>query len=180
MRLGAASLILVLWGTALMADQRDPRLEPLFDRLRTTDDAREAAVVEQFIWEVWTGAGDEKLDALMARGLRAMNAGDPRSALATFDALVDAAPGFAEAWNKRATLHWLLGNHDKSVEDIAATLSLEPRHFGALSGLAMIHEAQGRAFEAMEALERVRGIHPHLPHLAERIQRLMDKFGRAV
>ncbi len=93
---------------------------------------------------------------------------------------MDAAPGFAEAWNKRATLHWLLGNHDKSVEDIAATLSLEPRHFGALSGLAMIHEAQGRAFEAMEALERVRGIHPHLPHLAERIQRLMDKFGRAV
>ena len=54
------------------------------------------------------------------------------------------------------------------------------RHFGALSGLAMIHEAHGRSFAAMEALERVRGIHPHVPHIAERIQRLMDEFGLAV
>ncbi len=180
MRLGAAILIFVLWGTVVMADQRDPRLTAAFDRLRTTDDAREAAVVEQFIWEVWTRAGDDKRDALMARGLRAMNAGDQRSALAAFDVLVEAAPDFAEAWNKRATVHWLLGNHDESVEDIAATLSLEPRHFGALSGLAMIHEAQGRPFEAMEALERVRSIHPHLPRIAERIQQLIDRFGRAV
>ncbi len=180
MRLGAASLILVLWGTVAMADQRDPRLAPLFDRLRTTDDVREAERVEQLIWQVWTGAGDEELDALMARGVRAMNAGDPRAALAAFDALVDAAPDFAEGWNKRATVYWLVGDHAASVKDIAATLALEPRHFGALSGLAMIHEAHGRAFEAMEALEQVRGIHPHLPHLAERIQRLIDRFGRAV
>ena len=180
MRLGAAILILVVWGTAVMADQRDPRLASLFDRLPTTDDAQEAVLVEQSIWQAWTAAGDEKLDALMARGLRAMNAGDQRAALAAFDALVQAAPDFAEAWNKRATVHWLLGNHDESVADIAKTLSLEPRHFGALSGLAMIHEAHGRAFEAMEALERVRGIHPHLPYIAERIQRLLEKFGRAV
>jgi len=179
-QLGAATLILVLWGTAIMADQRDPRLAPLFDRLRSTDDPREASVVEQFIWELWTLSGDEKLDALMTRGLRALNDGNQRAALAAFDALVDAAPDFAEGWNKRATVHWLLGNLDESVDDIAATLSLEPRHFGALSGLAMIREAQGRAFEAMEALEKVRVIHPNLPQLANRIQQLMDKFGQAV
>lgn len=180
MRLGAAVLMLVLWGTPVMSDQRDPRLGALFDRLRTTDDASEAARVEQSIWQAWTAAGDEKLDALMERGLRAMNAGNPHAALAEFDALVRAAPDFAEAWNKRATVHWLLGNHDESLHDIAKTLALEPRHFGALSGLAMIHEAHGRSFEAMEALERVRGIHPHVPHIAERIQRLMDEFGLAV
>jgi tetratricopeptide (TPR) repeat protein len=163
-----------------MADQRDSRLPPLFDRLLAAADPREAALVEQSIWAIWTGAGDEKLDGLMERGLRAMNARDARAALAAFDELVEAAPEFAEAWNKRATLHWLLGNHARSVEDIAATLALEPRHFGALSGLAMIHEAQGRAFEAMEALEQVRSIHPHLPHLDERIQRLMENFGQAV
>lgn len=112
--------------------------------------------------------------------IAAMNGGDPNAALAAFDALVEAAPDFAEAWNKRATVYWLMGDHDRSAKDIAATLALEPRHFGALSGLAMIHEAHGRAFEAMEALEQVRGIHPHLPHLAERIQRLLDRFGRAV
>jgi tetratricopeptide (TPR) repeat protein len=180
MRRSAAILILVLWGTAAVADQRDPRLAALFDRLRTSDDAREAAAVEQLIWEVWTASGDEELDALMARGVRAMNAGDPHAALAAFDALVHAAPDFAEAWNKRATVYWLIGSHAESLADIARTLSLEPRHFGALSGLALIHEANGRAFEAVEALERVRSIHPQLPHLGDRIQRLLDDFGHAV
>ena len=65
MRLGAAVLMLVLWGTPVMSDQRDPRLGALFDRLRTTDDASEAARVEQSIWQAWTAAGDEKLDALI-------------------------------------------------------------------------------------------------------------------
>jgi tetratricopeptide (TPR) repeat protein len=97
---------------------------------------------------------------------------DHRAALAIFDRIVAAAPDFAEGWNKRATVHWLLGDHGASLRDIGRTLALEPRHFGALSGLAMIHQAHGRVFEALDALEKIARIHPRMPDLAARIEAL--------
>ena len=89
-------------------------------------------------------------------------------------------PAFAEGWNKRATLYWLLGEYEASVADIARTLALEPRHFGALSGLSMIREAQSRPVEALEALEKVLELHPHLAHLQERIDHLTRQLGEAI
>ena len=80
-----------------------------------------------------------------------MQAGDYRLALAAFDDLVERNPGFAEAWNKRATLHYLMGNDEASVADIVETLELEPRHFGALSGLALIYERNGQPAAAASA-----------------------------
>jgi tetratricopeptide (TPR) repeat protein len=109
-----------------------------------------------------------------------MDLGDGAAALQAFNAAVTAKPDFAEAWNKRATLYYLLRRYAESIADIEQTLELEPRHFGALSGLALIREAQNRPFEALEALERVSQIHPQLPNLRERVDRLTAQFGVAI
>ena len=87
------------------ADQEDGRLKILFDRLAVTADAVEARSLEAAIWRIWLEPGDAKLEAVMARGIAAMNGGRLGAALAFFDRVTREAPGFAEGWNKRATVH---------------------------------------------------------------------------
>ena len=89
-----------------------------------------------------------------------MAAGDARTAGAAFDLLVQLQPRFAEAWNKRATLRYLIGDDEGSIADIRQTLALEPRHFGALSGLALILERQDRPGEAARSLKAAFAIRP--------------------
>ena len=163
-----------------MAGQEDPRLDPLFTRLVTTDDPFERSRTEDRIWQLWLSSGNEETDRLMRQGVRAMNAHDYDQAMDAFDTIVRTRPEFAEGWNKRATLHYLMGDFEESIADIERTLALEPRHFGALSGMAMIREAQGRPFEALEALEQVLRIHPGLPHLQLRIDRLTAELGEPI
>jgi tetratricopeptide (TPR) repeat protein len=176
----AAACAVLLAGGAALSDQNDPRLGGLFRRLADAGSAAEAASIEQEIWAIWLACGDASVDAAMDGALRALNAGEHTRALRAFDGIVKQAPGFAEGWNKRATLRFLLGEIEASVRDIERTLLLEPRHFGALSGLAMIRERQGRPFEALEALERVVRLHPRLPHLQQRIDRLTRQLGDPV
>ncbi len=177
---GLAGVAIGTTGGVGLAAQDDEQLDALFAGLRASEDPREAARLEDAIWAIWLESGDETVDRSMAAGMRSMSRGDHRRALAAFDAVVQVAPRFAEGWNKRATLYWLMGDYEASVADIDRTLALEPRHFGALSGLAMIRETQGRPFEALEALERVMRIHPRLPNLGERIDRLSRQLGEAI
>lgn len=160
-----------------MADQNDAALARLFDALAASRSVAEAARYESEIWARWLESGSDAVDRDLARGMSAMDRGDARAAMSAFDAVVEAAPDFAEGWNKRATLHWMLGNHAESVSDIDRTLALEARHFGALSGLSMIRESQHRPFEALEALEKVIAIHPRLPQLQPRIDHLTRQLG---
>jgi tetratricopeptide (TPR) repeat protein len=153
-------------------------LDSLFQALRDAPGPREAHALEQAIWQRWMESGDPHIDAQMLGGVQALARRDYRTALAAFEAIVAAAPDFAEGWNKRATVHWLMGNHAASLADIERTLALEPRHFGALSGQALIHQAHGRIFEALDALERVARIHPQLPDLAARIESLERGLAR--
>lgn len=163
-----------------MSDQRDPRLDALFEELASPPSAAAAATTEQRIWSIWLEAGDPKLDREMEAGSRAMDRGDASAALRAFDAVVAARPDFAEGWNRRATLYYLMRRFPESVADIERTLALEPRHFGALSGLALIREAQNEPFAALEALEQVVRIHPRMPHLDDRIDRLTAMLGEAI
>jgi len=132
------------------------------------------------LFRSWLATDDRLALPWIQRGLAAMEARDFAAALVAFDRVVELAPDYAEGWNKRATLHWLRGEYEESAADIDRTLSLEPRHFGALSGLAMIREAQGRPFEALEALEKLTQIYPRLPELRERIARLSARLGQAI
>lgn len=109
-----------------------------------------------------------------------MQAGDYQGALATFDDLVERNPEFAEAWNKRATVHYLLGNDEASVADIVETLELEPRHFGALSGLALIYERNDQPVAAASALRRALAVHPQMGGGERRLKRLEDEAGHSI
>lgn len=159
-----------------LADQRDGRLDDLFQRLQSTGNTGDAAAIEQQIWQIWIEFEDLSISQLMRRGMTALARGDHGEALDAFDNMVDRAPEFAEAWNKRATVLYLMGRLDESVYDIQQTLELEPRHFGALSGLALIYDVLEEPAAALRSLEAALAINPHLSGSQERIDQLREKL----
>jgi len=177
-RVALAVLALVgLLSAAAQADQADGRLDGLFARLRSAASDNEAKAVEQRIWRIWSEAGDPQSDLLLQEGVLAMSQVQFRVALERFDRLVEQAPDFAEGWNKRATLHYLMGNFRASVLDIQRTLDLEPRHFGALSGLGLIYDAVEQPAAALRSFEAAVAINPHLPSIEQRIIELRQQLG---
>ena len=143
------------------ADQRDPRLGELFVSLAEAPDSRTALGIEADIWQIWLDGGDSELNELMVRGIEAMGARRFPDAAGRFTELILAAPAFAEAWNKRATVYYLMNRLEDSVRDIERTLALEPRHFGAISGMGLIFLQRGDEEGALDAFEKVLAIHPH-------------------
>ena len=109
--------LVALFGSA-MADQRDARLVKLFERLHRSEDSREIVHLQSGIWSIWTESADEESNALMYDGLLAMRGKRHEVALEFFDALVKHDPDFAEGWNKRATVLYLLGRYERSIADI--------------------------------------------------------------
>ena len=103
-----------------------------------------------------------------------MNAGYHGDALRVFDAVVERQPDYAEAWNRRATLHYLMGNLAESISDIDKTLELESRHFGALSGLGLVYLQQDNLIKAREAFERLLTIHPNSPAGRQNLERVLE------
>lgn len=156
----AVSLVLLLSAATASADQNDPRLDELFLIIQQTDDANVANNVERQIWTIWLQHDNEQTQERLSAGIDAMD-DDPRGALLIFNELINEAPDFAEGWNKRATLYYLFGEYAASTRDIEETLALEPRHFGALSGLGLVHLAQNQYVQAIAAFEAVLVIHPH-------------------
>jgi tetratricopeptide (TPR) repeat protein len=144
------------------ADQDDPRLGDLFDRLKAAPSARTAREVEATIWGIWLQSDDEVIRILMAQGVAAMNRQDMPAALGKFDQIVKIAPGFAEGWNKRATVYYLIGNFSGSLHDIERTLTLEPRHFGALSGRGLVLLELEEMKAALESFEAALRVYPKL------------------
>jgi tetratricopeptide (TPR) repeat protein len=155
-----------------VADQQDPRLAGLFERLQETPNATEAQAVEQQIWRLWLESNDAAIDRLMLQGIAAMHAQRYDAALQAFDRMVEQAPGFAEGWNKRATVHYLMGDWQASVVDIQRTLALEPRHFGALFGLGLIYDALEQPEAALRSYEATLELNPHSESTRLRIQEL--------
>ena len=159
-----------VWPAA--ADQQDRRLDGLFARLQAASSRVEAQAAEQQIWRIWIESDDGLANRLMQSGIEAMAGRQHALALAYFDRLVEHAPGFAEGWNKRATVHYLMQDYEASVFDIERTLELEPRHFGALSGLGLIYEAIGEPAAALRSFEAAVAINPHLDGTRQRIDEL--------
>jgi len=161
----SAALIWVLLITFIVpkigwADQKDPALDSLFEQLKQAESNSQAKAIEAQIWTIWLATDDENAAALMSQLTYAMSVGQHELALKLSDQLVDSNPEFSEAWNKRATIQYLLGNHGLSVADIKQTLLLEPRHFGALSGLGLIFMASGNYNAALDAFNAVLKLSP--------------------
>lgn len=154
------------------ADQTDPRLEELFAALKEAQGAVQAATVSQTIWQIWFTVEGETPQALMNEGRLAMATNRLNVALNLFTRLVEVAPEYAEGWNRRATVYFMLGDFVRSVADVAQVLALEPRHFGALGGLAQMSVVRGDPESALEALETAFEVYPLMPGVKDRIEEL--------
>jgi tetratricopeptide (TPR) repeat protein len=164
--------MLALAPAPLAAAQDDARLDALFATLKTTQSDEEAAAAERQIWQIWTENKNPEIERLMRHGIAAMNEDDADAALDAFDAVVKYDKGFAEGWNKRATVEFALGDYPASIADIEHTLALEPRHFGALSGLGQIYLAMDRKDLALKAFRAALDINPHLTGLRDTVEEL--------
>lgn len=133
---------------------------PFLAQLKTAKDEATARMLEAQVWAAWTHSGDEEIDALMLRATAMMQTLAFDEALATLDTVVTKAPRFAEGWNKRATLLYMMNDYDRSLSDILKVLELEPLHFGAISGMGLIRTAQGHTAAAVAAYRRVLEIDP--------------------
>jgi tetratricopeptide (TPR) repeat protein len=132
--------------------------------------------IERQLWNEWSKSGSPAMDLLLQRGRDALARGETEAAIEHLTALTDHAPDFAEGWNVRATAFFQAGLYGPSVEDIGRTLTLNPDHFGALSGLATILEQTGRYETALETYRAALAIHPHQPGVIEAIERLGRKL----
>jgi len=174
--LGAALVAaVILWSGAAGAAQDDPRLNHLFEKLRTTDNPGEARVVELAIWQIWSESGDPATDSLMELGVTAMETRDFAGALGLFEAITERSPNFAEGWNKRATVLYMMGAPQRAAEDVARVLSLEPRHFGALSGLGLIDMDLHRDNDAIAAFQQALKLNPNMPDAKAHLEELLKK-----
>jgi tetratricopeptide (TPR) repeat protein len=165
---------LSLWA-GVAADQNDPALDQLFLQLAHTGVKQESDRISAEIWERWARIDNAKASAWLERGIRAMSNQHYREALRSFNEVIDIAPAFAEGWNKRATLFYLAGKHDRSIDDIKQTLALEPRHFGALSGLGLILVAQDNFSGALIAFRKALVLNPHLIRIKRYVDRLEER-----
>jgi tetratricopeptide (TPR) repeat protein len=176
MRRAMTLLWLAVLGAGLMrpaaGDQQDARLELLFAQLRATSSEDEARTAQQRIWRIWSESEDPLVNRLMRDGVQAMATEQLAVALDYFNRMVELAPDFAEGWNKRATVYYLMDNYRASVLDIERTLELEPRHFGALSGLGMIYDAIDEPEAALRSFEAAVAVNPHLDGPKQRIDAL--------
>jgi tetratricopeptide (TPR) repeat protein len=171
----ASSVALILLTGVAGAAQDDPRLNALFDKLRTTDNPAEARIVELAIWQIWSESGDPATDSLMDLGATALQGRDFAGALGLFDAITERSPDFAEGWNKRATVLYMMGASERAAEDVARVLSLEPRHFGALSGLGLIDIQLHRDNDAIAAFQQALKLNPNMPDAKAHLEELLKR-----
>ena len=136
-------------------------LNNLFDELQKAENIYAAEYIEKNIWRDWvTHPKSKYLTDKLENGTFSMNNNQYRLALKLFSDVINEDPNWAEAWNKRATLLFLMGNYDASLKDIKQVLILEPRHFGALSGRAQIYLSLKEYEKAITDLEKAKSIYP--------------------
>jgi tetratricopeptide (TPR) repeat protein len=161
-RLGAASLA----ERGLMED-----IPRLVHALRDPD-PRVRALAEGGMWQIWSRSGDDAIDHLLAIGIEQMSERSGEAAVETFTQIIERRPDFAEGWNKRATVLYLLGQYRKSLADCDEVMKRNPHHFGALSGYGMIYLKLGDPARALAYFERALAVNPNLTQVEESVETL--------
>ena len=156
------ALLTAVMAAPAVADQKDVRLEGLFETLQKVPDARAAQPIEIQIWDIWYENDDSAIEELMRQGRFAMGRRDFASALRSVNQVIALVPDYAEGWNLRATLHYLMGNYEDSLADIEETLAREPRHFGALSGRGLVYAVLEELELALLAFEAALKVNPQM------------------
>ena len=154
---------------------REESLDRLFASLRKASGEQAAKATEEKIWELWSRSDSATAEVLLGQAVVAMGAADNAASLEILDRIIAAYPTYAEAWNKRATLHFMIANYDTSLSDIAKVLDLEPRHFGALAGRGMIYQRQGKWSEALSAFREALSMNPNMVGVKNAVQELSKR-----
>jgi len=147
----------------------------LHERLRD-ESAFVRGFAEQGLWLLWTRSGDAQIDDLMARATDEMQAGRYADAISLLDQIVKKKPEFAEGWNRRATVHYLAGDLQKSIADCAEVLKRNPGHFGALSGLGQIYLQLEDDAKALEAFRRALEVNPNMVGVEMNVRMLEERL----
>jgi tetratricopeptide (TPR) repeat protein len=155
--------------------ERTFNLDILFEALKIAPDAESAKAIEERIWSLWMVSGSDTCNLLMGRVKVAADGKDYDLAIKLLDAVIELKPGYAEAWNRRATVYYLQKDYGHALADIHEVLLREPRHFGALSGLGLILQEIGDDRHALEAYRKALAIDPHLENIGDVVKALREK-----
>ena len=172
-------LVFSLCGNVIADSQdRDINLNQLFDQLNKSSNASLAFEIEMKIWNIWsTHPTQEKLTKSLAKGSDLMSRGEWEKSYKVFSVIIDVAPNWAEGWNKRATVLYLMGKYQDSLKDIDEVLKRERRHFGALSGQGLVHLELKNYEKAIESYEAVQKIYPSMQSpkiMIPRLEKLIE------
>ncbi len=151
-------------------------LDSLFNQLKRTREQKRAKRISEAIWAKWHRSDSRSVDLLTTWARSAAGKKSYGQAMDLLDQVVVMRPGYAEGFNQRATVHFLMNNYSKSIADIERTLALEPRHFGALAGLANILERIGEKEKAMETWYRVLAVYPAMKNAQTSVLRLEEEL----
>ncbi|PBB26521.1 MULTISPECIES: hypothetical protein [unclassified Mesorhizobium] len=155
---------------------KQARLDKLFSDLKRERNEKAAERIAGNIWSEWFQSGSASVDLMMLWSQKAMDNQKFDVALDLLDQVVTLQPTYAEGWNRRATVHFMMKNYGKSMSDIDHTLQLEPRHFGALSGLAQIMALTGHKQSALEAWQKVLAIYPMMRSAQDQVATLSEEL----
>lgn len=158
--------------TGLMAD-----VPALVEALRDPDDLVRS-LAENSLWQVWSRSGDPGVDSLFQLGLEQMNGREAEAAIETFSQIIQRMPNFAEGWNKRATLYYLVGEHQKSLADCEEVIKRNPVHFGALSGFGLNYLQLQKPEQALQYFQRALDINPNLAQIQAAVEALKEFLSR--
>lgn len=175
-RIFLAVAIIFATSIAVIANESttDRAEDKLFERLQSATPGQ-SRLIEKQIVKLWSESGSASMNRLLERGRQAILAKNYDAAIEHLTALTNLAPEFAEGWNARATAYFYMGEYDLSVDDIGIVLELNERHFGALSGLAMIMEQFGEDSSALNVYRDIEAIYPNRVGLKQAIDRLKKK-----
>ncbi|MCZ6893774.1 MAG: hypothetical protein O7H40_06970 [Gammaproteobacteria bacterium] len=165
-------LCVLAWAGFATADQTDQRLAGMFSELANADNPIAGNKIEQEIWAIWLAAPDPQVNEWLDEARAATNSGAITSALEIFDRVTATYPNFAEGWNQRAIMHFLLGDFESSLSDIARTLELEPRHFGALAGSGQCYLRLELFQESLISFEAALQVNPWMSAARQQVEML--------
>jgi tetratricopeptide (TPR) repeat protein len=143
-------------------------VQPLIRALRDNDQVVRK-IAEQALWSIWHRSGRPEVDARLQDGIAEMQRGAFQRAVEIFSEVIEMSPDFAESYNKRATTYYLMQEYEKSIRDCEITLTLNPVHFGALSGTGLNYLGLRNLVKALEYFERAVAVNPNMPQIQEYI-----------
>ena len=173
-------LIIFLFSSGTFAQNNaSTELDNLFEKLKKINNPKSAKKIEEKIWNLWiTHPTEKSLTDLLAKGSEFMFQNQLTSAHNVFSKVIELDPDWAEGWNKRATVLYLMGNYELSQKDIDIVLSLEKRHFGALSGQGLVQTALQNYQKAIDSYVEAHKIYPAMEApliMIEKLNLLMKK-----